>query len=103
MLGLNGRTLAQIQRWAQDTTVSPRCTAVNGRQYIREQKRAQWTPNTELKITRMAIAPNVDRKHRHFTGDINVRCNVHKNDGIIPLDSQYSPVAGRLLKVLQGV
>ena len=40
----------------------------------------------------MAIAPNVDRKHRHFTGDINGRCNVHKNDGIIPLDSQYSLV-----------
>ena len=39
----------------------------------------------------MAIAPNVDRKHRHLTGDINVRCNVHKYDSIVPLDSQYSP------------
>ena len=51
--------------------------------------------NTELQITRMAIAPNADRKHRHHTGHINVRYNVHKYNSIIPLDSQYSPVRSR--------
>ena len=40
--------------------------------------------NTELQCTRMAIAPNVDRKHRHHTSHINVRYNVNKYNSIIP-------------------
>ena len=44
---------------------------VNGEQQIGEHKRTQWTPNTELQITRMAIAPNVDHKHHHHIGHIN--------------------------------
>ena len=34
----------------------------------------------------MAIAPNVDRKHRHHTSHINVKYNLHKYNNIIPLD-----------------
>ena len=51
--------------------------------------------NTKLQINRMAIAPNVDRKHRHHTGHINIRYIVHKYNSIIPLDSKYSPVRSR--------
>ena len=76
-----------------DTAVGPRhnrFTVLHGSQRSAVHRRAQtYTVDTKYRIEDHSHG---DRKHRHFTGDINVRCNVHKYDSIIPLDSQYSPV-----------
>ena len=50
-----------FHRAARQSTVSNRSESTNVR---------NGHQNTELQFTRMAIAPNVDRKHRHHTGHI---------------------------------
>ena len=51
--------------------------------------------NTELQITRMAIAPNVDRKHRHHTGHINDKIVYKNTTALSPSTPQYSLVRSR--------
>ena len=67
-----------FHRAARQSTVSNRSESTNVR---------SGHQNTELQCTRMAIAPNVDRKHRHHTGHINARSNVINTAALSPLDS----------------
>ena len=63
--------LQKVQLWAPTEPKTPCYTAVNDELDRRAFKRTQWTPIQQNYNTRMAIAPNVDRKHCHHTSHIN--------------------------------
>ena len=71
-LNLTGRNAHSKCGGPKTGSETPCCTVVTSEQTIGEQAMyAVDTKKTELQNTRMAIAPNVDREHRHHTGHIN--------------------------------